>query len=793
MHRAFLGFLFFLMIFVPTYASKAQAENNSDVQLTARVGLDGYCVYDQWLPVRVTLENAGQDLEGQVEVQLSTGLNQLNLWSFSQPVLLPAVSRKEVTVFAYPYGNINTITITFKTDKEDIIKSVQNLNCLSGSNYLAGIWASSPSVYNILTTLQLASTRSSVAELELADIPSHPEGLDMLNMLVLSNVDTGVLTDAQRQAIANWVENGGRLVVVGGPGWQKTSAGVADLLPIRLTGTVNLSDLNGLVWLSPDETPLPGETVAAIGETKLGVLALASQEDIPLILRQKVGFGDVFFWAVDPALAPLRNWTGLEQMYQFAFAAQLDIPTWANGFTDWYTASSALSNIPGLGLPSIFLICGFLGLYTLALGPLNYLILRKLKRRELAWVTIPVLVIVFSCGAMVLGLGVRGTRSVVNHLAIVQVWPGREEAQVNGLVGIFSPNRSLYTLQVKGNYLAHPLGDSSLGGVQDWQISQHDNEITADNLRIDAGGIEGLVVSGQTPTPQFTSNLILQLNATGSLVTGQVQNDSNLTLEDAVILGPGQVQSIGTFAPGASANIQLTIVGSSLASPNGNFSAYSQPYGYDTTLQDVFGTSYISSSTDQDLARRYHLLEAAMGYSGTRGGGFYLIGWTNTSPLDVALSGKGFKAEHTSIYIVALDVDYQNSTSTLTFPPAMFRWDQLESSTNLDFSPYNSYLYEGIYHFRYKLSQAIPFSKVVSLTLHLTNYGITGAHRLNLALWDFATETWTPISSLEWGDYSVPDPAPFVGFGGEIRLQIENPIQQSIDLERADFTLVVEK
>lgn len=788
-----LGLLIFLMLLVPSMTPKAQTQTNPDVQLSAVVGLDGYCVYDKWMPVRVTLENKIGDLDGQVEVKIGNGSNQLSQWHFSQPVVLPAVSRKEVTVFVYPSGNPSFITVAFTTAKGVVTQAVQNMNCLSGGSYLIGVWASSPSVYNILTTLNLGGGRGSVAELALADIPTHSEGLDMLNMLILSDVDTGALSEAQRQAIATWVENGGRLVVVGGPGWQKTSAGVADLLPIHLTGTATLADLGGFAWLSPDQEYPVGNTVVAIGTPQPDALALASQGDLSLILRQSVGFGDVFFWAVDPALTPLRNWAGLEQMYQYAFAAQLDIPTWAHGFNDWYTASTALSNIPGLGLPSIFLICGFLGLYIVALGPLNYLVLHKLKRRELAWVTIPVLVILFSCGAFVLGLGVRGTRSIVNHLAIVQVWSGQDQAQVHGLVGVFSPNRSQYTVQVKGNYLAHPLGDNTMSGAQDWQLTQHDHEISADNLRIDAGGVEGLAVEGEIPAPAFSSELLLQWNTSSTLVTGQVQNNSALTLEDAVILGPGQVQSVGTFGPGASTNVQMNILGSSFASPNGSFSAYSSPYGYDSTLQDVFGTSYISSSTDQDLARRYNLLEAAMGYSGTRGGGFYLVGWTNTSPLEVALNGKGFKAEHTSIYIIALDVNYENSASTLTFPPAMFKWDRLESSTNLDFSPYDAYLYQGFYHIRYKLSQPVPYGKVVSLTLHLTDYGMMGGHRLNISLWNFVTEAWTPISASDWGDYTVPDPAPFVGIDGEIRLQIENPLQESINIERADFTLVVEQ
>lgn len=123
----------------------------------------------------------------------------------------------------------------------------------------------------------------------------------------------------------------------------------------------------------------------------------------------------------------------------------------------------------------------------------------------------------------------------------------------------------------------------------------------------------------------------------------------------------------------------------------------------------------------------------------------------------------------------------------------MFTWYRLENSNTLDFSPYGSYLYQGVYQIRYKLSQAVAYQSVQSVTLHLTSYGNTGPHYLNLALWDFTLEDWVPVEMTDWGDFEISDPARFVGSGGDIRLQIDNPNQISVDLERADFTLVVEQ
>ncbi len=743
------------------------------------------------MPVRVTLENTGPDLAGKVEVTVVDVMN--NQWHYTQEVSLPAVSRKEVTILVFIPASGTSTTISFVTKEGTVRETRQNLTCLATGGSLVGVWASTPSVYNLFTTLNLAGGKTTVAQLEPESFSSHPEALDMLSMLVISDVDTGALSESQRQALVSWVENGGRLTVIGGPGWQKTVAGLADLLPLSPEKTLTLPDLTGLQFYNPASALPPANTVVTTGTLQPSALILATQDNTPLIVRHKIGFGDVFFLAADPALAPLRNWDGMEALYQTIYSAALDQPSWVNGFSSMSDASLAISNIPGLGLPSIFLICGFLGLYILALGPLNYLVLRQLKRRELAWLTIPALVVVFSLAAFFLGLFTRGTSAIVNHLAIVQVWPEREEASVHGLIGVFSPNRSTYNLEVKGNFLAYPLSDGQIGGLSSIQILQKDDGAIAENLRIDAGGLGGIAVTGHVPAPDFASNLTMEIANSTIHVQGQVTNNSPLTLKEAMIIGPGQVQKIGDFEPGAQETVNLQFLFTSNATPN--FSSSLTPsYYYDSTLTDVFGINYVDNSTDPDVARRFYLLQAALGYSGTRGGGVYLLGWTDSSPLDVELGGKGFTGEHTSIYIVALNPTLQTGNSNiLVMPPALFSWNVLDNTSYTDATPYGAYVYEGIYTFRFQLNQAIPYDKVSSLTYHLTSYGTTGQTDLDISLWDFTENQWAPIPVDTWGDHPISDPERYVGTGGEIRVQIENPFQYSVSIERSDFTLVVEQ
>ena len=99
----------------------------------------------------------------------------------------------------------------------------------------------------------------------------------------------------------------------------------------------------------------------------------------------------------------------------------------------------------------MFQLCGFLAIYIIVIGPLNYLVLKRLGRRELAWLTIPcLLIIVYSVVAYLTGFSLRGTQATINRLALVQVWPGTDQAQVDGVIGVLAPRRAIYNLPYGG-------------------------------------------------------------------------------------------------------------------------------------------------------------------------------------------------------------------------------------------------------------------------------------------------------------------------------------------------------
>jgi hypothetical protein len=598
------------------------------------------------------------------------------------------------------------------------------------------------------------------------------------------------------------VAAGGRLIVAGGPTWQRTAAGLGDLLPLAPAGTQTLTDLAGLASYAAAATPT-GAGVAAVGALSEDAAVQASANGVPVVVSRRLGFGQVTFIALDPGFDPLRGWDGVEGLFRNILAGTAQRPSWANGMRNWYSARDAVNALPGLDFPSAFQICGFLGLYLVAVGPVNYLVLKRLKRRELAWLTIPGLVLVFSAGAYLTGYQLRGAQASLHRLAVVQVWPDAEFARVEGVVGLFSPRRTEYDLAFSGGFLARPMPVDTYGAPgATFTVEQADAFVIPD-VRLEVGAVEPFVVQGQVPAPRFEADLVLDVGTAAGRIHGTLVNASDLTLRDAVLLGPGTVDRLGDLAPGASINVSLSLLNAraSVAPSNdvlpalaGQVSAFPPtwftPSSYDSTIDDILGNTYYYN--DREQFRRYSLLSSMIdSYSGSaRGSGVYLAGWTDTSPVPVEVVGRSFETIDRTLYLVALPPKLDLGGGQVVIPPALMQWTPLNTNPNTTPTPYDMYLYQGNeFLLRFVPAQVVPYTEVETLTMHLTSYGLSGTATVDIAVWDFAEGVWVEMPPVLWGDTDIPQPERFVGPGGQIQARIQNNGQLQVSVERLDFTL----
>jgi hypothetical protein len=553
-----------LLPFGPAYSQAVR------LTIEAEPALGGYFKYGEWLPVWVTLENNGPDVQAEVQVRLSDGGGAT---TFAAPADLPTGSRKRVPVYILPNSFSHELEVQLVEGNNLLASRKINVQPQPNINYLIGVVTPERGALSLLQTISIGSTQRPIIliDLELEDLPERVEGLRSLNTLVINAVDTSNLSTGQQVALQSWVQQGGRLVVGGGAEASRAVAGLPEsLLPFAPSGLEEVAEIDALGDFAGGESVrVPGPFTVATGEARAG-RSLLDQDRLPLIQEQAVDRGYVDFIALDLAQAPFDAWSGTGAFWEALLSPGADYPEWLPYDMSLRQNRSssmpyALSNLPALELPSIRSLALLLALYVLVVGPVNYLVLRWRKRLHLAWVTTPLFTLVFSAGAFGLGYALHGTDLILNKIAIVEVQPSGN-ASVSSYLGLFSPTQQSYEIEVSGGGLLSPLrieGDPFASGG----IGQ-----SADMLFLqgEPSQVRGLTVNQWSMQSfmaeltwkgfgQLAGDLQLEGGDGTAAIKGTVRNETAYTLEDAVLVIGSQFTRLGDLAPGQEKLVDMSL------------------------------------------------------------------------------------------------------------------------------------------------------------------------------------------------------------------------------------------
>jgi hypothetical protein len=219
---------------------------------------------------------------------------------------------------------------------------------------------------------------------------------------------------------------------------------------------------------------------------------------------------------------------------------------------------NAVAQLPTLALPPISGLLALLVAYIVLIGPVNYLILKRLDRREWAWVTMPILIVVFAAGAYTYGAALRGSEVIVNEIAIVRGAPGATEGAAQAYLGVFSPSRSTYQLSVPGGaLLSTSLNGDIFGGVGTTSILDvlQGDPARVRNLSVGFGSLRTIRAETAVAVPLVEADLRLEAGR----LKGTIKNASEQRLErPAVVLGQ-TVAVLKDLEPGAEATVDVPV------------------------------------------------------------------------------------------------------------------------------------------------------------------------------------------------------------------------------------------
>ncbi len=578
--RRLLTALLVLATLLPALAAPARPVAAAPaVRVGARANFDGNYQPGQWVPVTVELTNDGAPVTGDVVAEVSS-VGSGDPTRYFQRVELPTRARKVLTLYALVTGTGGSIDVSFRSGRDAVPAPPVPLRPLKQGQRLVGVIGDdAPASGEVARNLLSAYGSSAIEAVAFPpdDMPGSPFGLGSFSALVLTNASTGRWTAEQREALAAWVARGGQLVVAGGSTWRKTAEGLGELPPVRFGDSRTVGGLGGLGQLANMDGGPGGNFVVATGEPIPGAARLAEGDGGPLVAGRGWGRGTVYALAFDPAAGDFTGWGGAGALWKRLGLEAQPPPSLHEPFTSGgggpygpygpygngsFSVNNILRDLPSLGLPPTWLLLLVLLAFIAIVGPVNYLVLRRLDRRDLAWATIPALTLLFAGGIYGFGAGTRGRATIVNTVSVVRIAPGGRAAELQSFYGVFTPSRGTRQLPLERDALLtgfsqSGLGRSELGG--DARFGQGDGATVRDaafqqwTLRS---------VAAQAVVDPAPLALKVELRREGNKVVGRITNESRRGVEDVTLLLDGAYQQLGALAPGASVAVDWTPTGS---------------------------------------------------------------------------------------------------------------------------------------------------------------------------------------------------------------------------------------
>lgn len=367
------------------------------------------------------------------------------------------------------------------------------------------------------------------------------------------------MSDTEVAALQDYIVLGGSVVVFGGPAapvledprWRP----FLPVLPGRpKTLSANGSKMKSLV---PD-----GRFTISPGQVTPGSTVMERYAGENFVVKKTVGLGRVIFVAANLLEEPGRTWEGLDKFFLELGLGQGGAET-SSYFGDveyggqtTYPAAYALSpGAPGSSLandpfqakmPPTGTILLILGIYFVLVVPVNLLVLRKMGKGELAWVTSPIISLVFA------GIFFRfasGLYSAELSCATRGMWIADSASPRGQFVGtsqLFFPRGGAYNLGLDGVQFigstesGYNSGAGKLFGnlkaIDDGQVRVP--RMTVNNLSFHEFNLQQVMEGGS----------MVKLSADGQSVT----NVSKHTVDQARLVLAGKVFDLGKLAPGAS-------------------------------------------------------------------------------------------------------------------------------------------------------------------------------------------------------------------------------------------------
>ncbi len=508
-----------LSILLP--AQVFSAGTDAEVAMEVKAGYNGMARLGAYIPYRIILINKGRAVDGEIQIEIK--IDSQNKTVFSKPVALAEGATKEIIIDAPIYTARKGVKVRYQEGKKIIKEMTYNFTKLIPPEMKTiGVLTSDNAAYDFLngamipqmnnedymekvkmmqasgmySTAVAVDTRtdnntvkveSVLIPLDSESFPADSRVMEGFDILILSNYDTGTLTQKQTGALNSWLESGGTLVVGTGANWQK----VYQPLPEE----IKKFSVSGSNSVNPPEELEKFANADFAGNSKLDVVTgeigfeylekkadidetneeiadnsgekttadkeekemqpmfstdvdevIAGDDDQLLAVKYMVQSGRILFLTFDPGMEPITSWGGKQAFWEnllFHSGSSNRIYQRGSGYfysnnNNNYYLNDLAQQVPEDRTPPFLFMFIMIGAYIVIVGPVMYIFLKKKDKRDFSWLAVPA--VAFLCLLVIYfaGFKTRYKTAVFNTVSLIHLDSENQQANITTGMGVFN-------------------------------------------------------------------------------------------------------------------------------------------------------------------------------------------------------------------------------------------------------------------------------------------------------------------------------------------------------------------
>lgn len=430
--------------------------------------------------------------------------------------------------------------------------------------------------------------------------PIDTELLNNLNSLVINDFHTKKLSSGQTAALNDWIEKGGLLIVGTGPNASKTLEGLSSVVDVSIGESSFADGLTDNAAISYDfGAEAEMATLSFSQNTKK--MEQFSRNGVTTTSSFAKGNGKIIIHNFDLNLVPMGNnaeiINTLQLLYYNHFVQEnenKDLPYYLQHLAD---------SFPFVELSGVYIIFGVVVLYLILIGPVLYFVLKKKDKREIGWIVIPIIAVVFT--VVIFGFSQNSfyKNSMINFISAIEIKPNSQIGTAQILGALKTPEKGNVTFSMGKEANLDFFTDQNYynRNRQKEKLLSKILEQSQDKIEITYFGNESWK-SNYVYTSSFKTDLegTIDTNITmkEKSFIGTITNNTKKDFYDAVILIAGQAQKYDSLKAGQTLDIKLEI---------SDEIAYSAGNSLDT--QKLFGQDYDSRQVTKEKIKSGELTE----------------------------------------------------------------------------------------------------------------------------------------------------------------------------------------